>query len=445
VDTLAVQKEGTILVGGRFVSWNGQARTNLIRLNPDGSADTGFHPDATGDVADPAGVITLIEQADDKILVGEVCGWCQGALVRLNPDGSKDGGFIRVGEPLGPQSVAIQPDGKILITAFGIVARLNTNGTVDATFNPVVDDDLGVLVVGLAVQADGKILLVGTFTSVAGQARANIARLNPDGTLDMAFNPSVDSRVGIALQADGKIILCGGFTTVNGQPRIGLARLNADGSVDPRFTVEVGGPTNHFVASVAIQADGKILVAGDFSTLGGQARTNIGRLNNTEPATQSLTYDGSIITWLRGGTSPEVWRTTFEASTDGLVWRSLGAGQRISGGWKLTNISIPNKATIRARGLVAGGGHGEGIVEAAVRVGGIAPIILTTDSAFGVRSNRFGCSIGGSPGRIVVVEASTNLLRWLPLQTNLLGATPVYFNDPRWWQYPQQFYRVRAE
>jgi hypothetical protein len=74
---------------------------------------------------------------------------------------------------------------------------------------------------------------------------------------------------------------------------------------DP-LTPRVGGP----VYSLATQGNGKILVGGWFSLLGGQGRDSLGRLNNTEPATQSLGYDGSKITWLRGGASPEVWRTT---------------------------------------------------------------------------------------------------------------------------------------
>jgi hypothetical protein len=105
---------------------------------------------------------------------------------------------------------------------------------------------------------------------------------------------------------------------------------------DP-FTPRAGGP----VYSLAIQADGKVLVGGWFSLLGGQRRDGLGRLNNTEPATQSLGYDGSKITWLRGSASPEVWRTTFAHSADGSAWTSLGPGTRIPGGWQLGDVSLP--------------------------------------------------------------------------------------------------------
>src|SRR5207245_10532469 len=105
----------------------------------------------------------------------------------------------------------------------------------------------------------------------------------------------------------------------------------------------------------AVQANGRILMGGAFTKLGGQSRTNIGRLINTGPATQSLAFDGSTLTWMRGGTSPEVWRTTFEYSPDGASWTNLGGGSRIPGGWQLTGLVLPANTTFRARGYTAGG------------------------------------------------------------------------------------------
>src|SRR5947209_12918017 len=117
----------------------------------------------------------------------------------------------------------------------------------------------------------------------------------------------------------------------------------------------VNAVAQSYVLSLAVQADGKILVGGQFTTLGGQSRNNIGRLNNTGPATQSLTFDGSTLTWLRGGTSPEVWRTTFEYSRNGASWINLGAGTRIAGGWQRTGLALPTNPTFRARGYTGNG------------------------------------------------------------------------------------------
>src|SRR5262249_14210215 len=94
---------------------------------------------------------------------------------------------------------------------------------------------------------------------------------------------------------------------------------------------------------------------GGFQMLGGQPRTYLARLNSTEPATQTLSSDSTSITWLRGDASPEVWRTTFEFSTNnGIVWGNLGSGSRIAGGWQLTGLVLPPGGTVRARGYAVG-------------------------------------------------------------------------------------------
>jgi hypothetical protein len=128
--------------------------------------------------------------------------------------------------------------------------------------------------------------------------------------------------------------------------------------------------------ALAVQADSKILVGGYFTNLAGQTRNRIARLNATEPATQNLTRDGSTTTWLRGGTSPEVWRTTFEHSADGVAWTNLGAGTWITNGWQLTGISVPSGGTIRARGYVTGGMANVGGWFVEELAGALAPIRL---------------------------------------------------------------------
>jgi hypothetical protein len=149
-----------------------------------------------------------------------------------------------------------------------------------------------------------------------------------------------------------------------------------------------------------VQADGKILVGGDFTTLGGQPRNYIGRLNNTEPATQDLTYAGSTITWLRGGTSPEVWRTTFEHSPNGVTWTSLGAGARVPGGWQLTGVSLPPSGTIGARSHVTGGYNNASAWFAEAYFG--APILISQPTS---RTND-----AGTTATFSVVAGGTELL-----------------------------------
>jgi hypothetical protein len=110
-----------------------------------------------------------------------------------------------------------------------------------------------------------------------------------------------------------------------------------------------------------VQADGKILIGGEFTTVGGVTRSYIARLTNTDAALQelSITTDGSTITWMRGQASPELWRVTFEHSTDGVIWTSLGEGIRITGGWQLNGLSLPFNENhyVRARGYATRGGY----------------------------------------------------------------------------------------
>ena len=180
-------------------------------------------------------------------------------------------------------ATAVQPDGKIILvgrfsSVLGVprnsVARLNVDGTLDASFDPNVG--AGAEVHTVVVQADGKILLGGGIQSLrpngaaVATPRSGIARVNADGSLDVGFDPNPNSHVeSIALQADGKILIGGSFTTlrpsgaVSGTFRVGIARVNADGSLDSGFTTSV----NSIVNCVAVQTDGKILLGGSFTTV----------------------------------------------------------------------------------------------------------------------------------------------------------------------------------
>src|SRR5437660_10524569 len=143
-------------------------------------------------------------------------------------------------------------------------------------FDPNANDVVRVAV----VQSDGKILIGGNFTTLspnggAAVTRNHIARLNPDGTLDTAFDPNANGEVeSIAVQADGKILAGGDFTSIGGQTRNRIARLNPDGTLtafDPN--------ANNRVYSIAVQADGKILAGGFFTTIVGQGRNGVARLD----------------------------------------------------------------------------------------------------------------------------------------------------------------------
>jgi uncharacterized delta-60 repeat protein len=387
VFSVAVQADGKILLGGSFTTVDGTARKRIARLNSDGSLDTGFDPNAN------TTVYSVAVQADGKILLGGDFITLQpnGApsfttrnhIARLNSDGTLDTGFDpNAGNTV--YSVAVQADGKIVLggnfttlqpngaptpTTRNKIARLNSDGTLDTGFDPNANSD----VYSVAVQADGKILLGGAFTTLqpngapSPTTRNHIARLSSDGSLDPSFDPNADSDVyGVAVQADGKILLGGAFTTLqpNGAPtattRNYIARLNSDGSLDAGFDPNA----NNVVESVTVQGDGKILLGGVFTTLQPNGaptpttRNNIARLNN-DNAPQSLSApDSTQVQWQRGGAAPEVSQVTFEQSTDGgASWSPLGAGTRVgtTSNWQLTGLSFPASGSLRASGRTTGG------------------------------------------------------------------------------------------
>ncbi len=149
-------------------------------------------------------------------------------------------------------------------------------------FDPNANGTIRVVV----VQPDGKILIGGDFTTLspnggAPVTRNRIARLNPDGTLDTAFNPNANNTVyAIAVQADGKILVGGYFTgnSIGGQTRNRIARLDATTGLADSFNPNA----NNSVYAIAVQADGKILAGGDFhDSIGGQTRNHIARLDAT--------------------------------------------------------------------------------------------------------------------------------------------------------------------
>jgi len=368
----AVQSDGKILLGGIFASVAGQANTNcLARLNPNGTVDTSFTP-GTG----PNDLVHAIAlQADGKIIIGglftSVDGQTRNRIARLHANGtleSTDTFNPGTGADDHVFTVAVQSDGKILLggqftTVDGQtrnrIARLGSNGVVESTATFNVGTGANNRVNAIIVQPDSKILLGGTFSSVNGHSRGRIARLEANGSLESTttFDPALidDYYVqSMALQADGKILLAGGFVTLGGVDRSGIGRIRSNGSLDTAF--DPGTGTDYADANgVALQADGKVLLVGPFTTINGTTRNLMARLLN-DSATQTLNIAYSQIQWLRSGGAPELSQITFELTTNGgASWSPLGTGTRITGGWQLGGLSLPTTGSIRARGRSTGG------------------------------------------------------------------------------------------
>ena len=299
VRALAAQADGKLLVGGSYGQVNSNVRYGLSRIDASGALDAGFAPIVMNS-SGTAYVLALVVQPDGKILAGGVFttlqGAARGALGRLNASGALDATFKNpaISHATGtPQvlALAVLPSGKVMVggnfTHVGgqpraNLARLNADGTLDASFAP---QDANGVVRALAVQADGAVVAGGEFTTLGGQPRSRIARLNADGSLDAGFAASASTSVyTLAVQADGKVVL-GGQSV--------LARLNADGTPDAAFSATTTG----IVQSLAVDAGGQIVLGGTFTSVNGQPRNRVARLHpdGALDATQPASADNTVL------------------------------------------------------------------------------------------------------------------------------------------------------
>ncbi|GAB6139596.1 hypothetical protein JCM14076_03250 [Methylosoma difficile] len=327
---VVIQSDGKILVVG---TGNPSASYSkdifLVRYNSNGSLDTSFSGDGKvttdlGSVFDYGGAIHL--QTDGKILVAGQDSANDFALLRYNSDGSLDTRFSGDGKTTtdiffsdNAASVTVQNDGKILVAGSSSVwyfslIRYNADGTLDTSFS-----EDGIVTTRLsnsyssgnsvALQADGKILMAGSTTDeVTGNSRFGIVRYNPNGTLDTSFSDDgmVTTAFGaalnsignsIAIQADGKILVGGFIYRANSNfgfteyADFALARYNSDGSLDTSFGGDGKITTSisldfDYGYSLAVQADGKIILAG----------TTVSNLNSDDTDFAVIRYntDGSL-------------------------------------------------------------------------------------------------------------------------------------------------------
>src|SRR6059058_3696100 len=154
-----------------------------------------------------------------------------------------------------------------------------TPGQLDTTFVPAPGTNDAVNVV--IPQPDGKVIAAGRFTFANNIVRNRIARFNFNGSLDTTFDPGTgaDGEITAAvLQSDGRIIVAGRFTSFNGLTHNSICRLNANGSVDQTFGL--GNGINNAALALALQTDGRIIVGGQFSQVDLTQRFNLARLNN---------------------------------------------------------------------------------------------------------------------------------------------------------------------
>lgn len=267
---------GQLLIGGRFASYDGNPCNGLARLNADGTYDASFVTTFNTDNE----VINILRQPDGKILLAGYLVYGPSSnflgLARLLPTGAFDGSFTPPAsfEYYGTYSylgdaLQLQPDGKVLVLADGYnatstyapdVIRLNADGTRDVSFQP--NSSLTNLPYSLTLLANGQVLVNGTFTRFSSLNDRPLVRLNATGALDPSFQPLVQttgSVLAVVRQADGKLVVGGNFSEINGQTIRRLARFNANGTLDGTYAVnnDLVSPTT----SLALQPDGRLVAA----------------------------------------------------------------------------------------------------------------------------------------------------------------------------------------
>jgi len=258
--------------------------------------DANFHPVMA--TSEGVQVQIVLPQPSGRILVGgsfnSVSNVPANGVMRIDSNGNIDGTFKcwpgTRGAVLAAASLA---DGRIVLggrfaefsgESRTSLVRLKSDGSLDPGFSPSIDGDQSEVRV-IRVQADGRLLIGGRFKSISGVPRSCIARLTPEGELDETFDPGQGAEdsfavvYDLAIQDDGRILVAGAFTKFAGENREGVVRLFSDGTVDEAFQTEVKwSPGLAYVRALEIDGHGRVLMSGRFDSVNGQVRRGLARL-----------------------------------------------------------------------------------------------------------------------------------------------------------------------
>lgn len=425
--TVALQADGKIIIAGNFNEIATTPCVRVARINADGSLDAAFCANVNVD----SEVKAVAIQTDGKIVIAgdftSVDSQTRHSLARLNSDGTLDTAFADAGFNDTVWGIAIEPaDNKILVvgdfnqamsgaSAVGQqgAARVNTNGTLDTSFaNPQIN--MGVALAearSIALQSDGHVIVGGAFSNVGGASHFYFVRFSSAGVIDASFpttaNPPIPQAILVApdgsifvadggtdaikkyttagaavtafnnvqgdgaiytfaLQPNGKIVIGGDFATVGGQPRHALARLDSDGSldttfVDQHFSFSSTNPAGYIFA-LAEQDDGGIVAVGSFTFVDTLSRQTMARVQTNDAIESTLTGVASgssvIVTWNRTGDGTEMAvPPVLMHSSDGVNFTAVASMTRVTNGWQATaNYNVNGTPFyLRADGFASSG------------------------------------------------------------------------------------------
>jgi uncharacterized delta-60 repeat protein len=292
--------EDKLLFTGNFTEYKGIPSSGVAKINPDGSLDSSFN---IGNGFNASAITSTVQFDGKILIAGNFTQYKSTSInrvARLNPDGSLDSSFnIGNGFNNTVSSIKLQSDNKIIVVGnfteynnnpINRIARLNPDGSLDSSFN--IGNGFNEPVSSIAIQSDNKLLITGNFTSYNNNSSNRIARLNSNGSLDTSFNIGIgfdDSVFSSLIQTDGKIVVVGNFTEYKGSQVSKIARINQDGSIDSIFNI--GSGFNNTALSVAQQMNGKLIVSGNFTNYRGIPVTKLARINSDG----SLDFNFNII------------------------------------------------------------------------------------------------------------------------------------------------------
>ena len=302
VNTIAVQTDGKLIIGGDFSSFNGVSANKIIRLNNDGTIDSNF---STGTGFNNI-VKTIAIQSDGKILVGGTFttynGISKNRIVRLNNDGTIDNSYqTSIGFNNSVNDIKILLDGNAIIGGSFTTYSENQNGNPFPASRIIILNTSGdkidsfgsgfnSTVNAIHLRYDNKILISGDFTQFQGISTNKIIRLNADNTHDTSFNLgyTIDNSIYAVSNFGNRTLIGGNFnsinTTVSGDINSNRIRmLDDDGSFTNDFASKIGiypnsSVPNH-VTEIAIKSNGKIIVGGNSESYNNATANRIVQLN----------------------------------------------------------------------------------------------------------------------------------------------------------------------
>ena len=371
---IAQRKDGTLLVGGNNLP---TSNSDLIALNQDGSTDDSFLPPSQNPFS--AGTIgAMLTLPDDKILVaGQLsCADRRAFVGRINADGSIDETFhsadITSDGCLTSYSLWTLPDGKILVAGpfsnydghGGAVVRLFPDGTVDPSFISGITQGR---VSSMAVQPDGKIL-IGHY---GGHSQHKVQRLLPEGAVDPDFDAPITRNFSTVVRAltclpDGKILIGGRIWQDSPDTTDMILRLNSDGSHDSSFDT-LNESDSNLLTAIATDQDGSIFVRGTFTRIDASSEPGFakliqrdvpapGRIGLIEPRVLANEASGTArISVARSGsgigTVGAYYRVIFDGSADDLDIDSTHGSLIFEPGEFTKTIEIPLVDDLLTEGL----------------------------------------------------------------------------------------------